>query len=398
MRVLTVSERFLPYLGGAENVARLIVEHTNDGEFVNDVLTEASDDVAQAAGGHVSLPLVDRQYGYLVRRFKRFRLRGREKNGPLFKYYTFAQYVRHILMHSRDYDVIHAHTYHWPAFASVLAARLSRTPVVVTGHNRLSRLMEQVEKKQYPAFWVNTLRRADSFVAISREIEREAPVLLNVPEERVCWIPNGIDTARFVPVASDEERRRLRETLGIAPDSVAIVYHGRLESHKNIEALIRALAVLRDANVKCNALIIGAGTAEKALYEHIQRLGLDGAVRIIGFQQNVDAYLRASDIYCLPSFVEGLSLALLEAMASGLACVASDIPGTADVVQDGENGLLFDLEDEAALVAHLRSLCSDVAMRQKLGAAGRRTVVEDYSVALMVERYRALYTQVAAAS
>ena len=396
-RILTISPRFVPYVGGAENVARLIVENTNDGRFSNDVLTELCNDVVDAADGR-ELSLQDAYAGAQIFRFRRARLRGREKNGPVFKYYNFAQYVYRLLRLQANYDVLHAHTFHWPAFAAVLATSISKKPVVVTGHLPLQRMYEDMQRGMYPRSFERLLRKVTSYVAISESIVDEATQRLGLPRDRVQLIPNGIDTTHFRPAADPAERNNLRRKLGLPLDVPIIMTHGRLEHDKNTALFIDTVARLLASGIDVHGIIAGAGSKERELAQLIQSKQLGEHVQLLGFKRNTNEYLRASAVYVLPSFIEGLPLALLEAMASGLECVASDISGNNDVIDHGHNGFLFDLNEPNALYDRLREVM--LALPEPAASVGpnaRRSVERSYSISVMVERYKLLYAELGAA-
>ncbi|MEM7280885.1 MAG: glycosyltransferase family 4 protein [Pseudomonadota bacterium] len=389
IRIMTVIGQYYPYLGGAENVARHIVEQTNGDGFCNHVLTESSEAV-QKLSKH-RLTFQEKNGNHWIYRFSRFHLRGKEKNGPFFKYYTFAKYLLHLVRRRRQYDVIHAHTYYWPAFASVLAGKWLRKPVIVTGHNQIKRLVAESAAGKYPTRLVKALTSTTRYVAISTEIKQEASALLGIAPQKVSLIPNGIDTKRFRPANADE-RLQIRRRLGIHPDEFVVIYHGRLEQHKHPEKLVELVARLTKAGIRCRGLLVGTGSMQQQLAATLAGEQWIPAT-LLKFQANIEEYLRVCDAYYLPSEMEGFSLALLEAMASGLPCMANDIPGNRDLIVHGVNGFLLANSQVSEAMSVIQMIRAGQGM-EELRRNARKSVVEQYSIANMVDTYKTLYRDV----
>ena len=235
------------------------------------------------------------------------------------------------------------------------------------------------------------LRDADAFVAMSRLIHDEI-VAAGVAPERVRTIPHGVDTDRFRP-ATAEERAALRRRLGLPAEASIVTFTGRLLRGKGLETLAEAFA---SQSPRAHLVIVGSGdgqalSVEDVLRERVARGDLAGRVIMTGRVDNVEDYLRASDVFAFPSVFEGLGLSLIEAQACGLACVASRTGGIVDVVEDGKTGLLVSPGQVDELAAALRDLLTDEARRTALGTAGRVRAVRDFDIRDSVDRYRALF-------
>jgi glycosyltransferase involved in cell wall biosynthesis len=218
------------------------------------------------------------------------------------------------------------------------------------------------------------VRDADCFVAMSRRIAGELAEA-GVPNEKVALVPHGVDTARFRP-AEPVEKLDLRRRLGLPAGAVVVSYAGRLLRGKGLETLVEAYAAARATEPRLLLLLVGSGAGqslsiEAELRERVQRDGLDAGVRFAGQADNVDDFLRASDIFALPSVFEALGLALVEAAACGLACIGTRTGGIVDVIEDGRSGLLIEPDDTAGLTRALLRLASDAGLRERLGAAAR---------------------------
>jgi glycosyltransferase involved in cell wall biosynthesis len=190
-------------------------------------------------------------------------------------------------------------------------------------------------------------------------------------------VANGVDVA-----AIDAARpgKAVRRELGL-PEGVPVIgLVGRLDHWgKGHKELFEAMASLMERH-PVHALIVGGGRRIDEVRQLADNLGLAGAVHFLGPRHDVPELLNAMDIFVLPSYSEGVSLALLEAMAAGLPVIATAVGGLPEVVTDGENGLLIPPRDAGALAGALERLLSDPAWAQHLGANARAYVREHYSL------------------
>jgi glycosyltransferase involved in cell wall biosynthesis len=174
-------------------------------------------------------------------------------------------------------------------------------------------------------------------------------------------------------------------------DGPIVTFTGRLLRGKGLETLVEA-----SQEARAHLLIVGSGngqvlSVEEAIRERVARADLVGRVTMTGRVDNVEDYLRASDVFAFPSVFEGLGLSLIEAQACGLACVASRTGGIVDVIEDGRTGLLVNPGQATELAAALRTLLSVEGRRSALGAAARENAVREFDVRDSVDRYRALF-------
>jgi glycosyltransferase involved in cell wall biosynthesis len=242
------------------------------------------------------------------------------------------------------------------------------------------------------------LRDADAFVAMSHRIADEMRAA-RIDVERIAHIPHGVDCARFRP-ATPEERRALRASLSLPADGVIVTYTGRLLKGKGLETLIEAFGRAAGDDAALQLVLVGSGAGqalsiEDALRSSVADAGLDARVRFTGPVDNVEDYLRASDVFALPSEFEGLGLSLVEAAASGLACIGARTGGIVDVIEHERSGLLIAPGGAAELAAALSRLATDRAARESLGAGARAAALARFDERDMVDRYRALFREVA---
>lgn len=244
------------------------------------------------------------------------------------------------------------------------------------------------------------LRRVDRFVGISPAFA-ESFRQRGLPLDRFVEMPNGVDTARFAPSASPESRSALRRRFGLPEDRPVVTFIGHFSPEKGVAELVRAWLCVRERGRRAHLVLIGSMSPESyevepALVEHVREMvtsaGVDPEVEFVGRTTDVPDYLRASDIFVLPSYREGLPNAVLEAMASGVACVVSRLPGVTDrLIADEANGLLVEPGDVGGLADALDRLLRTPALRAQLGARARETVLAGYSIERVAGRYLSLY-------
>lgn len=394
-RVLSVINQYWPFEGGAESLTRFVVEETNKLGAKNNVLTIGKKQIELMAGR--SLPRIEQVESlYTIYRFRLPSVLGKERNGKLFRYMTLVKCMYHLLALRNKFDIIHAQTFYWTTTASILIGKLLRKPVIVTGHSTLTMLVDEIKSGNHPSFLLTILKYADKYVAINDTIPEEATSIAGISPKRVVVIPNGIDTKQYRPAADQSEKDALRLKCNLPQEAPLLIYHGRLEDYKNIQTLLRALDGVRKKGIPFNLLLLGDGPYKDSLEKLVVEYGLEHHVQFLGFKSNVEEYLRAADIYCLPSRIEGLSLALLEAMASGLVCIASAINGNKTVVKDGENGFLFEVDQYRILEEHILTLLSTLDKQASLSVQmnARKTVVDHFSLDTMTQQYLELYSQV----
>jgi glycosyltransferase involved in cell wall biosynthesis len=277
----------------------------------------------------------------------------------------------------RASDLVHLH-FPLPLGVSVLMARaLVHRPLVVTVHGNadvyeLPRAMEPVTRA--------VLTRADVVVSVSEDLGEYLRKEMQVP--RVTVIPNGVDVDEFHPTHVD------RPTLTLFSIS-------RLVPRKNIHVLIAAVERLAAEGVPLSLVIAGTGPEE----DRIRRLAEQsaGAVRFIGFidEAHKRSILSDADVFVQLSIREGLSIATLEALASGVPCLVSDLPGVREPITPGRTGwYVADPEDVESVVAALRRVLADRPRLAEMKQACRAAAVERYSLQAMCGGYWNVFTGV----
>ncbi len=316
---------------------------------------------------------------------------GLARGGPAATLAYVALAARAVASLRERVSVLHAHQLLSPASAALVASGLHRTPFVVTAH--ASGAVGDVASlaRQGPLGRARLLalrRRAGAFVAVSAPI-RDELAHAGIPPDRIRSIPNGVDTRRFAP-ADAAERTRLRRALALPPVPL-LVYAGRLAPEKGVDLLLDGWADARRRGCSGVLCLVGEGPERAALERRARDHGVLGAVRFAGPTDDVVPWLRAADVFVLPSRQEGLSVALLEAMACGVAVVATDVGGTR-AAADGAAVLVPPAP--AALSAAIRGVLDEPERALALGESARRRAVERFGILEIARRHLDLYREV----
>jgi glycosyltransferase involved in cell wall biosynthesis len=197
-------------------------------------------------------------------------------------------------------------------------------------------------------------------------------------------IYNGVDLEHWQP--AEVSTAPLRRVLGFAQDDYVIGLSAVLRPEKNPVQLVEAIAQLGRRGLPARALFIGDGPERSKVEKASRTLGVADRIVISGFQEDVRPFLSACDVVTLTSFTEAFSLAAIEAMALGRPVVHAEVGGAAEMIQPGQDGWLFPVNDTATLVDRLMALADPIA-RARMGENARATVVQRFSERAMVERY-----------
>lgn len=284
-------------------------------------------------------------------------------------------------------DLMHAHGLFSPTTVAVAARRRLGAPVVakILRGGRLGDIA-RVRRKLFGQSRIRLFRQqVDAFVTISREIDEELSNM-GVSSEKRFFIPNGVDLERYQPVGL-AQKQALRSSLGL-PDGPIVTYTGRLVPEKRIDQLIAIWPSIRISHPDALLLLMGTGAEETRL-----RQAAGEGILFLGRVENVAGYLQASDIFVLPSAAEGLSNALLEAMATGLPAIATAVGGAPDLIDHCQNGWLVPPDRPVELQSALLTLLDNPTFRNNLGCQSRKKIVENYSLPATARHLRSLYDQ-----
>lgn len=270
-------------------------------------------------------------------------------------------------------DIVHGHNATSLQYA-LLARRCTSAKIVITCHGR----GKADYKEPGPEVW----SQVDRVVCVSDAVARATE---GVPPERLCVVRNGVDAT-----PPSRTRAAVRQELRLG-DSFTGIIVARIDHLKGHDTLLRAWADLRRSDDTATLLIVGDGAERAAMEGLATDLGINSAVRFLGFRSDVTDLLGAADVFLLPSLTEGLPLSILEAMAHGLPTVASHVGGIPELVTDGREGLLVPPKDVPALAAAIGRMAFDAAARQAFAENARERARTEFSFGAMLRQYEAVY-------
>lgn len=370
LSIVMVGAGFWPTVGGAERQAlELSAALAARGHRVT-VLT-------RRVGG---LPARETRRGVAIRRLPA--PGGGALDALSFLFGAFAW----LLLHWTEWDAVHAHLAGSPALAAALAGRMLGRPALVKLGG--GRGIGELAASSRTAFGRAKLRALGAlrprFLAVVADLADEARAFLGPVSIEV--LPNGVDETRY-RVADAARRRALRDHLGWDEDAAVFLYTGRFSPEKRLLWFLKLWRAA--AGERALAVLVGDGPERAALQAEAD--SSFGRIRISPPRDDLEDVYPAADVFFLPSASEGLSNALLEAMACGCAPLASRVGGTAETVEADATGLLFERDDEASLQRAVKRLATEKGLNARLGAAARARVEERYALARVVDRLEELY-------
>ncbi|RZL03739.1 MAG: glycosyltransferase [Rubrivivax sp.] len=295
------------------------------------------------------------------------------------------QSLRHAAS-SMKADIVHAHNFVPNYYAALALLAWWRAPKLVnTCHDMGTRLSH----KRLKFLFESSLRRTARVAMVGQQVFDRYTQSGMVPASRADTVLNGIPIDRFV--ATPERRQQARHALGLPQDALVIGCVGRLVGLKNHRLLVKLLPDLVQAYPGLRLVIVGYGELHEALNAQAAELGVSGHVLVTGQRSDVADLLPAFDVFALPSLTEGLSIALLEACATGLAVLASDVGGNPEIIKDGQTGVLVGSDDAQATHAALLTLLGDAPLRGKLGHTAQQWVREHASTEALHQAYDRFY-------
>ena len=275
-----------------------------------------------------------------------------------------------------------------------LAARLARVPVVIAS-------VRTVSPGDLPAsfVWIDRLlaRMTDTLICNSRAGCLEVQGA-HIHARRGCRVVyNGLDASAYADADAKQADRGAsdgyRRQLGLRPAGPVVGTVGRLVPQKDHRTFLEAMGKVHDGGVAAQAVIVGEGDLRPALEVLCGELGLRDSVVFAGARSDVPALMHLFDVFVLSSLWEGLSNVSMEAMAAGRPVVATDVGGTAELVETGMTGLLVPPGDPDRLAGAVLALLRDPARARRMGEAGQQRVVSQFSLERMVSETENIYTE-----
>jgi len=306
--------------------------------------------------------------------------------GKKWKFDPFTFWRLRKLIQSEQPDILHTWLFAANAYARLIVGRrMSHRPKIV-----VSERCVDVWKSGWQ-LWLDQklIGRTDRLIGNSHAVA-EFYRSIGYPADIVRVIHNGIS----IPENFKADRETLLAELEIPVGSPVIGFIGRMARQKRGEDIVFAMALVAILRPDAHLLMIGEGPERDKLMKFARDIGIDNLVRFTGHRADAAKFLSVMDVFWLASDFEGLSNSLMEAMAAGVPCIASDIPPNRELVVDGETGFLVRVGDRVGFQQFTDRLLSDAELARRLGDAGRERMRREFSIDSMVDAHAKLYREV----
>ena len=282
------------------------------------------------------------------------------------------------------------HTRNWAGMDGIIAAKIAGVPIIVHGEHgfEITDLTGQNKKRKFIRKLVLSTM-IDKIVTVSKNLKNRLINEIKIKPEKIIHIPNGVDTNKF----NIYKKEFIRKKFGFKKEDFIIGIVARLDPIKNHKTLIFAFKEIVTIHPNTNLAIVGDGSLRNKLENQTYQLGIKNKVIFMGERDDVPEILKTFDIFVLPSLNEGMSNTILEAMATGIPVIASNVGGNPELVIDGETGFLFPTNDVESLVQKIKTYILHPELKQKHGYNAHKRVEEKFSLDQMVRRYEELYVE-----
>lgn len=284
-------------------------------------------------------------------------------------------------------DVITTYLFHADAIGRLLLRFLFSVPIIpflrtTYNHRRYTsvRIFERITKPLVTQYLAN-----------SSAVKNFYTKSYGIHPDSITVITNGIDTSAFHHTG--QERLSVRRSLSLNNDAIAIICVANFHPNKGHHNLLKTFFDIHDSIPHSHLLLVGSGSEYAHLLNLAQKEPSHTAIQFLGLRRDVINLLQAADIFVLPTQFEGMSNALLEAMASSLPIITTDIPENHQVIVHNENGLLYPKNNNNALESAIRRLYSNPKLRHRLGTAARLTINDNFSLDLITAKWANFYHQ-----
>jgi glycosyltransferase involved in cell wall biosynthesis len=290
------------------------------------------------------------------------------------------------LIKTRDVKIVRTHQYHANLYGR-LAAWLAKVPCIVASVHNVYTQDKKLHRRIINRFLSGF---TDRVVAVSETVKRDIVKYDGLRADKVTVIYNGIDAQRFFNISGNS----IRANLGIPLEAHVVGTVGRLTIQKGQRYLIDAVAMLKEKFPQIALLIVGDGPMRDDLQNRAKTLGIDKNAIFLWTRRDIPQLLSAMDIFVLPSLWEGLGTALIEAMASGKAVIATDIAPFREIINSEKVGILVPVKDRRAIASSVELLLNNKALAQTLAECAKERSFSNFSMDITTNRYVGLFENI----
>ncbi len=274
---------------------------------------------------------------------------------------------------------------------ATLAGRKFNTLRLLLSFHGLTNLKPPSLRRKISNRWC--LQHAHAVMTVCRSAADMLTQKYNVPAHKLFVLPNGVDTEIFHPPHNKEESTNTRNNLNVPTDAFPVICVANLLPIKGIDALLQAWSQVASAHPAARLLLVGEGPLRQSFEQLTNELGIASTIQFLGQRKDVPALLRAAELFVLPSRYEGHSNAVLEAAASALPIIATDVGGTREIIRNEHNGWLVQPDDPNALATQILTAINNAPIRKQLGKNARNDTLARFSPDHWAEQYNAMYQQ-----
>lgn len=365
IRLLIITDTNIGGDGGAEQHIKQLVEHLDQDRFCVDVMQLGKTvpvefgRIGNASVWHMPTGRIFSMHGI----------------GRMYKLFRFIRSNRHdcIISFFESSDILAA-----------LLSRITRVQCILSSrrdtgfrYSRKLRFAYRYIDSYFTSIIVPSMAVYDSLVNAG------------TPAKNIVLVHNGVDIDRF----SSIDKNILRKELSISKECILLGIVARLSKEKDHLTLLQTVYELHQSGREVSLVVAGQGEMKDLLVREASQLGLGKNIFFLGMRKDIPQILAGVDIFILSSITEGMSNAILEAMAAGKPVVATNVGGNPELVADNETGYLVPAKNSSAMVEMIGRLADDSALRRSMGAAGRRLVSYKYSTTSMVKKYESVICQ-----
>lgn len=281
------------------------------------------------------------------------------------------------LISDKKIDIVHTHnTAPW-FYSGIAVSMLKGVHLIHTKHSNLTFDKQLLLKAEYLLS-----KKTDFIIADARDVFNFMKNIQKIPETKIRLIFNGVNTEKFTQKQETNSNKKIIATIG------------RLVPIKDQKTLISAFKIISQNIPQAELWLIGDGPLKEELINLTIENGILDKTKFLGSRRDIPDLLKKIDIFALISLSEGLSIGILEAMASGIPVVATRVGGNPEIVEEGVTGFLVPTQSPEELADKILSLIKNADLANSMGSKGRKRVLDFFSIQFMVKQYMALYDQI----
>ena len=281
-------------------------------------------------------------------------------------------------------QIIHSHNFHPNKYSRIVGCSFPIIRKIIHEHGTIK------TKSKIQCYYDKALRRfTDKVIAVSESVAKSLIEHIGFSPHDISILPNGIDLDEYN--ISKKDRSAVRKSLGLNNRAVVVGMVARLHEHKDHITVLRAIARLIKNQQNIKLLLIGEGRTRRMIEEFISVLGIEQKVTLLGHRTDIRELMAAFDIAVLSSKTEGFGLSILEAMALKIPVIANSIEGIREILNHGENGLLFASGNVDSLYESINRLIHDKNLYRFIATNGHKTVIAKYHIENTVRRLESIY-------